>query len=231
MKSIKYESESVIIAKMAAINRSRMSTFVEGIVTGMIAIALWTAATQIWIKGLSLLSRLSATTRRKIVFVAFAGWFGAVILLFGWYLPGIYSDDVALATGSSTPFLVWLFAALMSLVLSGQVRDLKRWKGGFLVATPLMILNLFVPSFHSIPFATATPAMRSWFDVAVGGGAIGEGLFLITFWAIGVRVAKSKLGLSTQTISVASPPEEVPYNYPTSIFSQFVHVIRGPRSD
>ncbi len=213
---------------MARIKQTWMSGLLQGVVDGVIAIALWNVLVWLYKQGSSLASRISLTTRRRIVLVAIGSWLGVVILLFGWYLPGIYSDDVALATGSPAPFMVWLFAAFLSLVLSSRVQRLRPWKGGFLVATPLMMLNLFVPSFHSIPFSSASPLVRSWFDVTVGGGAIGEGLFLITFWVIGMKLAKIKLGLNSST-TVSGPPEEIPYNYSTSIFSQLVHVVRGPR--
>ena len=165
---------------------------------------------------------------------AFAVWLGAVVMI-AWYITGILSADEAIVSGSFTFSLAWM--ALGSVpVFAHARRGSLSWRnssGGFLLTSPLLALNMVVPAYHSIPFATATASQKIVFDIVVGGGGVGEGLFLIGIWFVVVKYLRGWMGLAPGPTAPTDDPDENPGGLSITIFpllSRLLGMLTGRNS-
>ena len=169
---------------------------------------------------LSIVALMARPTSKRLLFSAFALWFGAVVML-TWYITGILSADDAILSGSLMLPLVWMILGSVPVFAHARWGSLS-WNnagGGFVLASPFLALNLVVPAFYSIPFATATVSQKMMFDVVVGGGGFGEGLFLVAIWFVVVRYVRGWMGLASGPTTRRDDPEENPGGLPITILS------------
>jgi len=138
-----------------------------------------------------------------------------------WMTLGMYADSQALATGDSTlfyNFIGWAFAlAAVTFIISGPNSPRNQLSSSnpallFLFGGFLMLMNIPVPQFHSIPYAGASMALYETFDITVGTGAVGLFLFLSGFQVIIMSAVKAKI---TNTIAGSPniPVEHNPYRW------------------
>lgn len=204
-----------------------MSAFIVGFPPA-IAAALLAPVLQTRLRrwGQSMVALIARPTSRWLLFSAFAIWFGAVVMI-TWYITGILSADDAIISGSLMFPLIWMVLGSVPVFAHAR-RGSLAWNnagGGFLLASPLLALNLIVPAFYSIPFATATASQRVIFDVVVGGGGFGEGLFLIAIWFVVVRYVKGWMGLASGPATQTDDPDENPGGLSITIFCRLSHLL------
>lgn len=171
---------------------------------------------------------MARQTSRWTLLSAFAMWLGAVIMI-TWYVTGILSADEAIASGSLLLPLAWMAIGAVP-VFATAWKGSASWRkssSGFLLTSPLLALNMVVPAYHSIPYATATVSQKMVFDIVVGGGGFGEGLFLSGIWFVVVKYLRGWMGLASQptTPTSSDDPDENPFGGSITIFSRLSQLL------
>lgn len=151
------------------------------------------------LKEMSDARRSQALKERVYVFI------GQISMLFplfiAWTLLYFIGADTALATGNTSLYDVMIGTALVMAqvtqtsggpALSVKTRKISATKL-FVVGGLAMMLNLAIPYFVSVPYPTATFFQHSYFNFVVGGGAIGEFIYLLGFFAMGNSYIESKV--------------------------------------